>query len=177
MVKKYRDWIPNFVIGTDSSWHHNKQAGRSSRWVMVNVLDCEIVVSEFELQFSNYVYIRSDTRGKIWTPLSPPLVFFYNDDFGIELPKKVDMSLNKEPNQTSRNEAYLTPEWIRWLVLRIGKANSAVVVCYQKSDILIVSNHNITYKLCKLITFSWHLVVMVRHVLLVVRCKNQVVPD
>ena len=29
-----------------------------------------------------------------------PLLFFYNDGFGIKYPKKVDMLLNKETNQS-----------------------------------------------------------------------------
>ena len=38
--------------------------------VMVNVLDCEIVVSEFELQ-SNY-YVRFQIPwGKVWNPYPP----------------------------------------------------------------------------------------------------------
>ena len=40
------------------------------RDVVSNVLDCEIVVSEFEIQSRYYVYLRI-LLGKVWTPLFP----------------------------------------------------------------------------------------------------------
>ena len=36
---------------------------------MANVLDCDFVVSEFELQLPRYVHFRTDTLGTIWSPL------------------------------------------------------------------------------------------------------------
>ena len=40
--------------------------------VMVNVLDCEIVVREFELQSHYYVHFRANTLGKGMNPLILP---------------------------------------------------------------------------------------------------------
>ena len=44
--------IPKFLVG----WGH--------RGVMVKVMDCEIVVGEFQLQSRYYVYFRVNTLGK-----------------------------------------------------------------------------------------------------------------
>ena len=52
---------------------------------VANVLDCDIVVSEFELQLRYYIHFRTNTHGgKVWLPLSSPamcqilpLLFFY----------------------------------------------------------------------------------------------------
>ena len=40
------------------------QSGVSPRSVVANVLDCEIVVSEFKLQSYYYVLFRTNTLGK-----------------------------------------------------------------------------------------------------------------
>ena len=39
---------------------------------MVQAMDCEIVVSEFELQSRYYVHFRADTLGKGINPLNLP---------------------------------------------------------------------------------------------------------
>ena len=44
----------------------------SLRDVVANVLDNNVVVSEFELQSRYYVHFRMDIVGKVWIPLSPP---------------------------------------------------------------------------------------------------------
>ena len=44
------------------------------RSVMIKALDCEIVISEFELQACYYVYFRTNNLGKAWTHLSSPLL-------------------------------------------------------------------------------------------------------
>ena len=69
---------------------------------MANVLECDIVVSKFELQLHYYVHFRTNTFGKGMNPLIPlvmglvvPLLFFYKDGFGIKS-IKADMLLNKE---------------------------------------------------------------------------------
>ena len=42
------------------------------RGVMVKVMDCGIVVSEFELQSRYYVHFRANTLGKSMNPLILP---------------------------------------------------------------------------------------------------------
>ena len=41
-----------------------------ARSVMVKAMDCGIVVSEFELQSRYYVHFRTNTLGKVRTPLT-----------------------------------------------------------------------------------------------------------
>ena len=47
--------------------------GGCPRGVMVKALDCEIVVSKFELQSHYYVDTRTNTLGKGMNPLSSQL--------------------------------------------------------------------------------------------------------
>ena len=81
---------------------------------MVNAMDCGIVVREFVLQLHHYVHFRANTLGKGINPLIlpsmgyvVPLLFFPEKRFGIKLPAKVDMPLNKETelyvNKRQRN--------------------------------------------------------------------------
>ena len=66
--------------------------------VMVKVLD-----SGFELQSRYYIHFQNNSEG-IEPPLTPPtqamilvsLLFFYKEVFGIKLPTKIGMLLNKE---------------------------------------------------------------------------------
>ena len=69
---------------------------------MVNVLNCGIVVSEFELQSRHYVDFQSSTLEKGMSPLIHPtigqiipLLIFYKGGFDIKYPTRVDMPLNK----------------------------------------------------------------------------------
>ena len=69
--------------------------------VVANVLDCDIVESRFELQSRFYVHFRISTLWKGMKPYIPstmgwmvPLLLFYEDGFGFELPIKFDMQLN-----------------------------------------------------------------------------------
>ena len=41
---------------------------RSYRCLVANVLDCDIVLSEFKLQACNYVHLRTNTIGKKYEP-------------------------------------------------------------------------------------------------------------
>ena len=70
---------------------------------MVKAMDCGFVVSEFDPQPRYYVHFRTNTLGKGMNPLIVlaicyivPLLFFYENGFGIKWPTKVDMPLNKE---------------------------------------------------------------------------------
>ena len=62
----------------------------SSRFVVANVLDCDIVVSEFKLELRYYVHFRTNIPGKGMNPFistSYKLTvsqLFYKDCFGIE---------------------------------------------------------------------------------------------
>ena len=75
----------------------------SSRCVIVNMLLCDIAVSEFKLPSCCYVHFRSIIVGKgmNWLiPHSPGLnsttnVLLYGG-FGIKYPTKVDVPLNNE---------------------------------------------------------------------------------
>ena len=58
---------------------------------MVKVLNCGIVVREFELQSTDYVHFRTNTLGKGMNPLIPPavgqkasLLLFLKDGFDIK---------------------------------------------------------------------------------------------
>ena len=58
---------------------------------MVKLVDCGLVVSEFELQLSYYVYFRINPIGKGIHPLIPPgigqlvpLLVFHKDGLGIK---------------------------------------------------------------------------------------------
>ena len=76
---------------------------KESRSVMVNVLDCDIVVSEFKPQLCYNIHFQTNILGEVMNPLIPhpsyklniPLLFFYRDGFDIEL-AMINMPLNKE---------------------------------------------------------------------------------
>ena len=77
--------------------------GGCPRGVMVKAMDFGIVVCEFKLQSFYYVHFRANTLGKGMKPLIlsamgqiAPLLFFFENGFGIKWPTKVDMPLNKE---------------------------------------------------------------------------------
>ena len=50
----------------------NRTVGVCPRGVMVEAMDCGIVVSEFVLQSRYYVYFRANTLGKGMNPLILP---------------------------------------------------------------------------------------------------------
>ena len=59
--------------------HSNHYANIQYKWgcphgVMVKVMDCKIVVSEFEFQLRYYVHFRINTLGKGMNPLILPAV-------------------------------------------------------------------------------------------------------
>ena len=69
---------------------------------VANVLDGDIVVSEFRLQSHNIIYFRTNILGKGMNPFIPSaldkivlLLFFYKNGFAITLPIYVNMPLNK----------------------------------------------------------------------------------
>ena len=49
-----------------------KYLGVSPHGVVVKVLDCDIVVSEFNFQFSCYIHFQTNTHGKGMNTLSLP---------------------------------------------------------------------------------------------------------
>ena len=55
---------------TETDAATNKE--ESSFGVVANVLDCNIVVNEFELQSRYFVYFPTNTLGKDMNHLSPP---------------------------------------------------------------------------------------------------------
>ena len=75
--------------------------------VMVNVLDCDIVVSEFELQQRYYNYFRTNTLGKNMSPLVlpvmgqiVPLLFFYKEALALNNPRRLICHKTNKPDQT-----------------------------------------------------------------------------
>ena len=46
----------------------------SAHGIVANVLDCDIVVSEFELKSSYYIHFRNNTLKKGMNPLIPPVM-------------------------------------------------------------------------------------------------------
>ena len=92
----------NFNVLNRNTWNHI---------LVVNVLNCNIAVSEFEFQSCYYVHFRTNTLKESYELSYPPLpamdeivtqLYFYKDNFGINKPTKVDMLLNKvtKINQT-----------------------------------------------------------------------------
>ena len=81
---------------------------------MADVLECEIAISEYELQSVDYVHFRTQSLGyrrnhRISIPnygLNSTTNFFEKDGFGIKWTMKVDMPLKErdraEPNQINR---------------------------------------------------------------------------
>ena len=64
---------------------------RSHHGIVINRLDCNIIVSKFKLQSHYYVHFRTNTVRKGMKPFISlamgwiiPLLFFYKDGFGIE---------------------------------------------------------------------------------------------
>ena len=81
--------------------HHEEEWNH--RGVVANVLDCDIVVSSFDIQSHYCIHFRTNTFGKGMKPLIPPAMCkvasplsFYKDGFGIKQTTKVDMPLNRE---------------------------------------------------------------------------------
>ena len=94
---------------------YNENYWSSSHDVVVNVLDCDIVINEFEFQSRYYVHFRANTFGKGMNSLIPhpaigkiiSLLDSYKDAFGIKWLNKVDVPLTKEINK-------LTETICRW---------------------------------------------------------------
>ena len=51
--------------------NQTRKEGRSPHGIVANVLDCDIVVSKFELQSLYYVHFRTNTLRKGMDPLIP----------------------------------------------------------------------------------------------------------
>ena len=73
---------------------------------MVKVLECDIVMSKLKLESHYCIHFWTNAldegMNSLILPaigLIVPLLFFLRHDFGIKLPIKVDMPLNKETNQ------------------------------------------------------------------------------
>ena len=58
--------IARYLINRINQW------GGGSRDVVANVLDCDIVVSEFEHQSRYYFHFRTNAPWKTYEPLIPP---------------------------------------------------------------------------------------------------------
>ena len=55
--------VPNIICKYTTYIHHPDKSGMSLRGIVINVLDCDLVISEFELI----------PLGKAWTPDLPQL--------------------------------------------------------------------------------------------------------
>ena len=80
-----RNYIKNYTVSNpDEFWFYVPSAiltdWQKDRWdhccrgVMVEALDCRIVVCEFELQSRYYVHFRTNTLGKAMNPLILPAI-------------------------------------------------------------------------------------------------------
>ena len=65
----------NYILWFGSSF------GGGPLSVVVNVLDCDIIISEFKLQSYYYVHFWIKTLGKSENPLILPQLFFLKDGF------------------------------------------------------------------------------------------------
>ena len=78
---------------------------KSHRVIAVQVLDSNIVLSEFKLQLCYYVHFRTNTLGEMHELPYPPTIdqivslFFYKNGFSFRNPPKVNMPLKKKPNK------------------------------------------------------------------------------
>ena len=71
--------------------------------IVANVLSCDNLVNEFEPQMCYHIHfwINTPRNTLVWTPSSPPhkrSLFLYKNIFGIILPTKINVSLNKVTN-------------------------------------------------------------------------------
>ena len=65
-------------------WYYPNKIGGNPDDMMVNVLDCDIVVSEFMHQSLYYIHFQIHTLRESMNPFIPPAMLFYKDWFGIK---------------------------------------------------------------------------------------------
>ena len=63
-----------FLYARESNVHLNMVSPESPRGVGANVLDWDIVLSEFEIQQRHYVHFRTNTLGKGMNSLIPSTI-------------------------------------------------------------------------------------------------------
>ena len=102
-INGYLDLARELKKKKDKTDEHKGE--RIPRGVVINVLDCDVLVSEFEL------HLRSNTLWKGMNPLILPamgyivsLLSFLKDGFSLEEPTKVDMPLNKETKASHKGD-------------------------------------------------------------------------
>ena len=103
MQSVYTTGLVNRAKYVFSRYQRIIKSRESLHCVVANVLDCDTVRSEFEIQSSYYIHLRTNTLWKDMKYLIPrilgeiiPLLPLCKDGFGNKEPKKVDVPLNKE---------------------------------------------------------------------------------
>ena len=96
-----RHWIPDNIIHvlSQSTRLSIYLSGESSMDVLTKELVYGLKISEFELQSRNWTQFQTNILGKGLNHLIPPTTItavLLKREFGIELPTKIDMPLNKE---------------------------------------------------------------------------------
>ena len=92
-----------FLLFASPRWKQNeKWEGTSPRGAIAEMLDCDIVESEFEPQSFYYVPFRTNILLRIMNPFIPTAMgwsvsqlFFYVDGFDIKYPRKVEKTFKK----------------------------------------------------------------------------------
>ena len=82
-------WVFHIQYRNTEYFKSNMHMGGGLFVYLANLLDCDIVVSEFELQLRYYVHFWTLREGMdpLITPVMGqilPLLFFYKDGFGIK---------------------------------------------------------------------------------------------
>ena len=94
-IKKVTLFSSSFCANVSTSW------GGDLHDVMANMLDCNILANEFELQSCFYIHFRANSLGKGMNPLIHHLqlcvkMYDYSSTTRMTLALKIDMPLKKE---------------------------------------------------------------------------------
>ena len=81
--------------------------------VVANIWDCVMLVTEFEFQSYYCTHVRKVMGQTVQ-------LLFNKDDFGIELPMKVVMLLNKETKSNNHNKYVMQPQFCSYFFLAIS---------------------------------------------------------
>ena len=99
---------------------------RSSSDVVTNVLDCDKVISEFELRSLSYVHFPTNIQEIFFQSPYPPIYvlnstssLFYKNGFDIYLFTKDELPLNKEIKLYAKN-----PTWFCFILWHINYCGS-----------------------------------------------------
>ena len=112
-------WCKCRILRTDQAYFPlfpNLSGMEILRGVLANILDYDIIISEFELKSRYYVHIRTNLLRKGMNTFIPqpamveiiPLLLFYKNGLGFKWPTKVDIPLDKETKNKTVGRALNT---------------------------------------------------------------------